>query len=125
MDLDTLVCGPLDPLLEAAETHHFIALRDFYRPNQMGSGLMAWSGDMSRLYRAFAENPTGHMDRCRTPTRWGDQGFIDPLTKDRRHWQDVLPDKVVSWKVHCKDGIPDTASVVCFHGQPRPWDVGL
>jgi hypothetical protein len=123
MDLDTMITGPLDTLLAAAEKHDFIALRDFYRPNQMGSGLMAWRGDMSHIYDRFLEDPQGHMARCQTPKRWGDQGFISECDLgDIRYWQDVLPGEVVSWK---RDGVTGDANVVCFHGKPRPWDVGL
>lgn len=124
MDLDTTVRGDLSPLLAMAEKHDFIALRDF-NPNQreMGSGLMAWSGDMSRIYDEFTEDPEGHMARCRTPRYWGDQGFIEPLTPGRKYWQDLLPGAVVSYKMHCRNGIPEGARVICYHGKPRPWEV--
>lgn len=124
MDLDTTVCGPLAPLLEAAEQHDFIALRDF-NPGQreMGSGLMAWRGDMSHLVREFERDPAEHMARCTVPRWWGDQGFIEPLTPSRTYWQDLLPGAVVSWKKHCQNGVPSGTRVVCFHGKPRPWEV--
>ena len=126
MDLDTTIVGDLGPLLEAATLHRFIALRDFNaRADEMGSGLMAWSGDMSVVYDRFLEDPAGHMDRCRTPQAWGDQGFIDPLTAQCRvHWQDILPGAVVSWKKHCRAGVPKDARVICFHGTPKPWEIG-
>ena len=56
------------------------------------------------------------------------------LTLTPRSWQLVQPligaaarwgANVVSWKVHCKAGIPQGADVVCFHGRPRPWEIGL
>ena len=125
MDLDTHIVGDLTPLLDAACEHEFIGLRDFYRPSQLQSSLMAWNDDMWFLLQEFRRDPEGNMARCQTAKRWGDQGFIDPLTPLRSHWQDILPGAVVSWKVDCKHGIPDGAAVVCFHGQPRPWDVGL
>lgn len=124
MDLDTTIIADLTPLLAVAEQHEFVALRDF-NPSQreMGSGLMAWSGDMSRIYDEFADDPHGHMDRCRTPRFWGDQGFIEPLTQGREYWQDLLPGAVVSYKKHCRGGVPDGARVICYHGKPRPWEV--
>lgn len=70
---------------------------------------------------AFIANPSGHMQRCRTRERWGDQGFLMPLIGRAARWGS----NVVSWKVHCRDGIPSGADVVCFHGKPRPWEVGL
>lgn len=125
MDLDTSIVGPIDDLLDAVTRHEFIALRDFNAPSrEMGSGLMGWSGDMRRIYDEFAIDPAGHMARCRTSRHWGDQGFIEPLTPTRAYWQTLLPGQVVSWKKHCRGGIPAGARVVCFHGKPRPWDVG-
>lgn len=123
-DLDTTVRAPLAPLLAAAEQHDFIALRDFNPgQRQMGSGLMAWRGDMSHLVREFERDPAEHMARCTVPRWWGDQGFIEPLTPGRAYWQDVLPGAVVSFKKHCAAGVPAGARVVCFHGKPRPWDL--
>ncbi|MDG3040443.1 hypothetical protein [Roseicyclus marinus] len=125
-DLDTTIVGDLGPLLDAAEMHRFVALRDFNaRADEMGSGLMAWSANMHSIYDTFLKDPQGHMDRCRTPQAWGDQGFIDPLTAAYRvHWQDILPGAVVSWKKHCRAGVPEGARVICFHGTPKPWEVG-
>lgn len=125
MDLDTSVVGDLAPLLEAACRHDFVALRDFNpHAREMGSGLMAWRGDMSALYWAFRANPEKHMAENSTPRHWGDQGFIEPRTVGRKHWQEILPGAVVSWKKHCRGGVPERARVVCFHGKPKPWEVG-
>ena len=123
-DLDTTICGDLSPLILAAGQHDFIALRDF-NPHQreMGSGLMAWRGDMTRIYSTFSRDPLGAMRSCNTPRRWGDQGFIEPLTAGRAYWQSLLPGAVVSYKKHCRDGVPAGARVICHHGKPRPWEV--
>lgn len=126
MDLDTLIVGPLAPLLKIAQDRPFVALRDFNpQQREMGSGLMAWSGQMADLYKVFVRDPAGYMRRCSTPRLWGDQGFIETQTRGRSYWQDLVPGAVVSWKKHCAGGrIPAGASVVCFHGKPRPWEVG-
>lgn len=125
MDLDTTIVGDLAPLLDAVTQRDFIALRDFNpQQREMGSGLMSWSGDMMRIKEAFATDPVGHMKRCSTPRLWGDQGFIEGLTQGRAYWQELVPGAVVSWKKHCSRGVPAGARVVCFHGKPRPWEVG-
>lgn len=127
MDLDTAITGDITPLLDAAETHDFIMLKPFSK-NRKGwaSGLMSWRGDMSSLYDTFVQDPQKHMKQCTTFDNWGDQGFISHNTPvEPRAWQDLLPGKVVSWKHHCKDGIPEEASIICFHGKPRPWEVGF
>jgi len=122
MDLDTTIVGDLEPFLEAVEEHEFIMLRPFAeRRKGWASGLMGWSGDLSEIYRNFLTDPTGNMNRCRTFNNWGDQGFISNNTPvEPVAWQDVLPGKVVSYK---KDGMKEDASIVCFHGNPRPWEI--
>jgi hypothetical protein len=126
MDLDTVIVGDLAPLLEAATQHRFIALRNpLPTPSRFGSGLMAWSGDMSHIYRRFADDPWHHMARCTTQKLWGDQGFIAEDEPNPVFWQDLFPGEILSWKVDCKAGVPDEARVVYFHGTPRPWDVEL
>jgi hypothetical protein len=126
MDLDTTIRGDLTPLLRAAEQHDFIALRNpLPTPSRFGSGLMAWRGDMSHVYHRFALAPEHHMRRCVTPTVWGDQGFIAESEPDPVLWQDLFPGEIVSWKADCKEGVPENARVVYFHGRPRPWDVGM
>jgi hypothetical protein len=124
MDLDTTIVGDLAPLCQVAKEHRFTALRDFNpQSREMGSGLMAWCGDMSFVMSQFMKAPERFMRECRTSKHWGDQGFIEPLTTGRTYWQNLLPGKVVSWKKHCRGGVPDGVSVICFHGKPRPWDV--
>lgn len=126
MDLDTAIVGDLTPLLEAAEQHRFIALKNpLPTPSKFGSGLMAWSGDMQHVYARFAQDPARHMRRCTTLELWGDQGFIAETETPDVYWQDLFPDQIVSWKVDCKQGVPKDARVVYFHGNPRPWQVGM
>jgi hypothetical protein len=126
MDLDTLIVNSLQPLLDAAEQHEFIALLNpMDTPSKFGSGLMAWNGDLRYIYDRFAADPGYHMARCKTSQLWGDQGFISEDCPDPAFWQDLFPDEILSWKVDCKTGIPHKARVVYFHGQPRPFDIGL
>lgn len=126
MDLDTVVTGDLGPLLEVARREWFTVLRDFNpQQRELGTGLMAWSGDLSIIYRRFLKDPAGHMAANSNPRHWGDQGFIERQPEPRGYWQEHVPGMVVSWKKHCLGGrIPEGARVVCFHGEPRPWAVG-
>ena len=126
MDLDTVITGNLGPLLDTALSKQFTVLRDFNpHARDMGSGLMAWSGDMGDLYRAFKADPARHMAENNSGRWLGDQGFIERHTSARSYWQVECPGAVVSWKKHCQVGIPGGARVVCFHGKPRPWDTNV
>lgn len=117
-DLDTAVVGDLQDLARQADEWRFTILRDFYRPHGLGSGVMAWGWDVSLLYNRFAAMPDQWMGELGGR---GDQGFVEAVANldgvDR--WQDVLPDQVVSYKLHCSAGIPLNARIVCLHGQPK------
>lgn len=119
MDLDTTVLGPLDDF----ERDEVTLLRDFYRPGGLGSGLMFLpEAARAEVWQKWIEKPDYYM----AATRKGDQGFLEMLwLKTAARWQDVLPGKVASYKVHVRPTgkVPVGASVICFHGKPRPWAV--
>jgi hypothetical protein len=123
LDLDTIVVRNIDGLVDG---HPFTLLKNFWADDRIGSGLMAWSADLSAIYDRFVEDAERHMAEYVTTEKWGDQGFIrfnSPITWER--WQDRLPGKVVSFKRHCVpiSRIPEDAAIVCFHGAPRPWQL--
>lgn len=120
LDLDTVVRGSLAPLLAIKQR---AMLRDFYRPNGLQSAVMVLpEADRAVIWDSFYSNPQRAMQASGIR---GDQHFLE------RHWlgdhtlriQDVLPEQVVSYKVHCRDGVPPNARVVCAHGKPKLWDV--
>lgn len=131
VDLDTSIIKPIDEIVEKASSHEFVSLRDFYKDKDklersIGSGVMFWRGDMSYLYEEFKKDPGKHMNECNSERWWGDQGFIEKhLKTDPVFWQQIVPNKIVSWKMHCKFGIPKDASIIAFHGKPKPWDVKI
>ena len=118
-DLDTVIVGDIDCLNVGRTT----CLRDFYHHDMLASGLMYIRNEDKRaIWKAFTKNPALHIKcHCGMP-KLGDQGFLNGRLKADR-WQDVLPGKIVSYKVHCRNGVPPGASVVCFHGKPKPWDI--
>ena len=112
-DLDTVVLAPLP------KVDRTTVLRDFYYPETMGSGLMYIAqADKARVFEDFMRSPSLHMRRH---TVGGDQAFLQQHIGDAQKWQDVA--KVVSFKAHCQEGVPEGTQVVCFHGLPRPWHV--
>lgn len=125
LDLDTTIVGYLEDLL--AQPAPFLALEDFYRRPPLvpfrgiASGVMAWTaGERTDIFETFAEHPDWHM---RTAGHGGDQRIIERVMAGRAtFWDDVAPGQVVSYKVHCRDGVPAGARVICFHGRPKPWD---
>lgn len=118
LDLDTDVVGPLDPLVRTC----FTMLSDFYKPHQPASGVMAWIGDApNSVYETFRTDDQDWMNRYKTSARWGDQGFIRDFCNCAI--QRFGPE-VCSYKVHVRGkGIPASASVVAYHGKPKPWEI--
>lgn len=120
-DLDTVVVDHRDMLMVDRTT----MLSDFYRPQYMASGLMAiFDRDKRAVWEHWMKSPRNCMRRGRTRQCWGDQGIIGEVLHGDQRWQDIMPGAVVSYKVHCRDGLPAEAKAVCFHGKPRPWDSG-
>lgn len=115
LDLDTDIVADPRPLAR----ERFTMLADFYRPERPASGAMAWTGaPPTEIYERFCADPDRHMRECRHRDRWGDQGFIAAqITPDR-----FGPPEIVSYKAHCRSGVPEDARVVCYHGKPRPWE---
>lgn len=114
-DLDTAITGPLDAI--AAYSGDFAILRDFYRPKGFQSSVMAWcAGRMNYIWDRWAEaqfpEPLG-----------GDQAWIESLFDTADLWQNLFPGSFVSYKEHCRHGIPKGSKVCVFHGHPRPHEV--
>jgi len=130
-DLDTIIVGNLDTLLEYKGD--FILLRDFYRPTGFGSGLMSWKPEAVDFMWKNYKNQK--LQR-------GDQAWCEAQYPTADIWQELYPEKIISYKVHIRDskkpirarynrkikrtdhpGTLETASVICFHGNPLPHEV--
>lgn len=122
LDLDTVVRGDLQPLIDAAGGRTTM-LSDFYWPEHPASGLMYIAErDKAKVWQAWCRHPETHMRRRGGRGTLGDQGFLGRvLGAGVQRWQDVAPGQVASYKVHCRQGPPRDARVICFHGNPRPW----
>ncbi len=124
LDLDTTVCADITHMVQPA--YGFRALRDFGRDSSMGSGVMQWGPGYRVIYNKFMEAPDLHMQRCQSPQRWGDQGFIQDAIRPYAYQplQDVWPGQIRSWKLEVQPfGMTSNTRIICFHGKPRPWDI--
>jgi hypothetical protein len=122
LDLDTVITGPLAHLVSLPDD--FAMLRNFHVPEFVGSGVMWFGKPQRHVYERFCEKPfkwIEYHDRKRDGPYLGDQAFIwESMGKNVKH----LPmETIKSYKFHCKNGLPENTSVVCFHGQPKLPDV--
>ncbi len=122
-DLDTSIVGPLAAI---ATTTELTVMSDAYRPERVQSSIMFLPQEKrAQIWQAFTADPVFHMKHGNTRDNWGDQGFLNTFWgRTARRWDRALPGQVVSYKVHCRKGVPEGARVVVFHGKPRPWAIG-
>ncbi len=127
IDLDTIITGNIDPL--ASYTGQFACLRDFYRGGtNYGSGVMLIQGGFGKeLAEPFFKDPEKYM-KAHAPGpgkagKWGDQAFIEDTYKGADFLQDLFPGMVISFKLDVAErgAVPHGASIICYHGLPRPF----
>lgn len=122
LDLDTVVTGSLNHF--ASLEMDFAMLRNFHKPEMVGSGVMWFGNPQRQVYDRFCEKPFKwiefHKARQEGPYI-GDQAFIwESMGRKVQH----LPmETIKSYKMHCKQGLPDNTSLVCFHGLPKATDI--
>lgn len=120
IDLDTLIVNNIDNII-STDTQNLVVLRDFYHgvvksATLVGSGLMMWKhGLYNHIWEKFMVDPEKHVADAKT---YGDQWWIEKQVSDPIFWQDLYPEQVVSFKVHCRKGLPNNARVICYHGRP-------
>jgi hypothetical protein len=121
LDLDTVVVGEMRDILRI---NKLTFVRDFYRdgvrrPTGMQSCMMYLPEDLrAEAWAHWHPNLVAHYKRRGV----GDQAFMEDLwLGEAAYFQDIVPGQIVSYKVHCKQGLPPDARVVCGHGKPKPW----
>lgn len=117
IDLDTLILGKMDEIV--AYNGDFAILRDFFRPDGLQSAVMAWEANT----KGWILDKWEAMGRPDLPG--GDQELVEIALKDAGVtpdlWQDLYPKLFVSYKNGSYQHIPPRgASVICFHGEPKP-----
>lgn len=117
MDLDTLIVGSLNRLVEY--DGQFATLRDF-GGNGLGPAIIAWEAGE---FAAGVWEEWVAAGKPRNPR--GDQGWMTDLHQGRFPkmidiLQELYPGDFCSFKFDCDPMFPKGTKVVCFHGEPRP-----
>lgn len=121
-DLDTVITGPLDSIFKYRG--QFATLRDFYDASRVGPAIMLWTPSD---YTASIWDEWVAEGKPRN--QLGDLWWLNRLDQGRfaktcEKLQDLYPRAFASYKAHCNPYPPQAASVVCFHGQPKPHNCG-
>lgn len=120
LDLDSVIVGDLAPLFD--QPGDFVMVPDFLQPGRANSSAMLWEDDWTGIYRDFLRDPEGAIaDYQRTSDgRIGDQAFIEDIVEP-----EFFPEGMVaSFKRDARHAPPPGASVVTFHGRPKPPQAG-
>jgi len=109
LDLDVEIVDYLDEIVDYAP---FSAVRDYLNKNLINSSVMSWNaGEQDHVYTKFKPEFMNKFP--------GDQEYIyssSVVSKFPKTW---FP----SYKHNCKDGVPDGAKAIIYHGYPKPWDL--
>lgn len=121
LDLDTLIRSDISDIL--MHPHEFTVGTNWKHPESIGSAFLAWDGQEDLDY-LFQQCNAGRAHEYTAWARFGDQGFLqDYLRRPFVRIDDIFPGRVVSFKYHCKVKVPEDASIIAFHGLPRPHQV--
>jgi hypothetical protein len=129
-DLDSIICGDLDPFFEAIRPGVLITRAWFAG---LRRGIWASGGDLlgfespwdrgAQLFSRFQENTPEYETNI---SEGGRERFVYRKllggTEEIDYWQRVAPRRIVSYKWHCRGTRqpPSGAAVVSCHGHPRP-----
>jgi hypothetical protein len=133
VDLDSVITGNLEPLLQ--EPGGIVMIRewrrfaDYFRKYQVNgqTSIFAWDiGSQAQIYERFMADPAGATAAFRS-----EQRFVTEHATDIRFWRH--PD-IISFKRHLMAPAlldrfmsvkepPKETRIVAFHGNPRPIDV--
>jgi len=133
LDLDVTITNCIDELV--APLSEGTAIRAAKNWAQSGhdsiqSSVMYWEGNSAQVISDVFDHKWAHWpprnDKfwANGQVQWGDQEWMTFLRD-----QDCLdveyfdPAHVVSYKYHCRDGLPPDSLVQVFHGKPNPADV--
>lgn len=110
LDLDVVITGSLDPLLETEAD--LVLTLDWWRPEfYNGACFLLRAGAFPEVWDQFSPA---------TPAAYyGDQEWMTAcIPRERvRFWPS---DWIASYKTHGQLGVPSGSRVVCFHGEPKP-----
>lgn len=110
IDLDSVIVGPLEPIVESRGILHLTQWG--WKKHSYGSGVMVWdAGEHTEIYEKFTPEV---MKRLR-----GDQDWMTELGG----W-DALPfPRCCSYRYHARQRPPTGASIVSMHGIPKPHEL--
>lgn len=110
LDLDSVIIGPLDVLVQSKGIVH---LADWgWKKNDYGSTAMVWdAGEHEEIFEQYHDQ---------VPKQFrGDQDWMTHLGG----WTALPKGLCVSYRYESKTNPPPGASIICMHGEPKPHQI--
>ena len=124
LDLDVCITGSLDGLVEPLVDSQLRIGLNWAVSGHGGcqSSMMYWEGDSAQIIHDEFDSAIAHWPPInRPPILWGDQEWITVLRDTQRLDVEYFSSvDMISYKYHARDGLPEGAKVVVFHGRPNP-----
>ena len=123
LDLDVVITGNLDELVMR---HAQCTLAMPWNWAQSGHGgcqssVMLWRGTKAGIISEAFNPAIAYWPPVNKPgVLWGDQEYITQHRDGGFPVTEIQSGEIVSYKYHCRDGLPEGAKVVVFHGEPKP-----
>jgi hypothetical protein len=115
--LDTVFVRNLDKIFDIQ-----VGSNDFYgiKPlhHQWANGVMLWNGDWAHLFYKYRNTPRPNYN---LEMKW----TLQKLQQEEANikYLDNESIKIYSYKHECRNGKPDDADIIRFHGKPRPHEL--
>lgn len=119
-DLDVVPTGPLDVFVGTGSQMRI--LKNWAQSGHGGcqSSIMYWD-DVRFLTELYDPAETFWPPVNQPGVLWGDQEKLTALRDAGALQVDYFdPARAVSYKYHCREGLPPDARAVIFHGDPKP-----
>lgn len=118
--IDTVFVDNIDNLFDLAEdckSDEFYLMKAFSSRRELANGIMVWNGNWEHLLTDYP-----YDEKIIRKYKLEMNYTIDKLKKEKVKIKTVnkYVKGIYSYKWDCKDGKPKDASIVVFHGKPRP-----
>ena len=125
LDLDTAVTGSISDI--ASYSGDF-AVRAVYKKPKIADGdtigFRVGFG-VDEIWRPFECKPKQVEQATGGRERWWYRKVVREQKLPLDLWQTLYPGQLFSYKNHCRQGLPEGARLVSFHGVPRPHELNL
>lgn len=92
VDLDTVICGNIDKIIELCKDEKFVMWLEKDK-NIHSSALMYWDGDYSNLWNLYKSKPLSYWKELyATPPLYGDQAIVSENI-DHKTFLDICPEE--------------------------------